>query len=492
MNGSNGQNGSSSEKKERSGISRREFLKKSGAISSLALTPAILNGHGRKPVKAGDARNVIFMVSDGMSSGTLTLADIVKRRQFGSPTNWISLYDSERRFYRGAMDMASQNSPVTDSAAASSAWGTGRRVNNGAVCMDPNGEKLKPILEIFRDAGKKTGLVTTTRITHATPAGFGSNVEVREMEDEIAAQYLEKEYDLLMGGGARHFEPDSRDDGRDLFAAYANNGYRVVKQKDGLENAGKSEKLLGIFSRSHMPFTIDHENNPELQTKVPTLREMTETALNKLSTHPDGFILQVEGGRVDHGGHDNDAPALVYDQIAFDEALGVVLDFVDRRDDTLVIITTDHGTANPGLNGMGHRYTGSGAKLEHLFKFTNSTNWILSELSENSNISMIRERVYEAASLEITAGEAEMVKNSLSDSFQAPYHMENKPKSVLGAVLANYIGINWLGTAHTSDYVELAAIGPGIDRLDRFVRNTELFDLMVETAGVQKYAGVEY
>ena len=215
---------------DRSSPSRRDFLK-TGALGALALgtggMATTANGQSRTDVAdvsaPGDAKNVIFLVSDGMSAGTLTMADLHRRRHEGRRSNWLRLYD-EGRVNHGVMDMAPANSIVTGSAAAASSWGSGHRVVNEMVNMSPEGEKYRTILQIFRDAGRGTGLVTTTRITHATPAGFGINMPARWSEDKIAAQYLEREYDVLMGGGARHFDPDQRGDGTDLYQGFEDKG----------------------------------------------------------------------------------------------------------------------------------------------------------------------------------------------------------------------------------------------------------------------------
>lgn len=470
---------------------RKEFLKTS-ALASLGLSSAVITGRdnkfqGKLQKANGEAKNIIFMVSDGMSSGTLALADLVKQRQYGQETHWVSLYNSrKRKYHRSLMDMASLNSPVTDSAAAASSWGCGQRVNNGAINMSPSGDKYKPIAKIFRDAGKRTGLVTTTRITHATPAGFSANVPDRGMEDTIAMQYLEREYDLLMGGGARHFESSSREDDKDLFAGFRAKGYEVIRKKSELSIAPQ-EKLLGIFADSHLPYTIDRKNDSKLNSTVPTIAEMTETALERLDYSSNGFLLQVEGGRVDHGAHGNDAAALIYDQIEFDEAVGVALDYISGRDDTLLIITTDHGNANPGVNGVGDRYTEAGSKLDKIQRFRRTNDWILSGLDKNSSINNIRERVEAAVNLGITKQQAQMLHKSLNGNLTTVYEAKSNPDAVLGSILANYLSINWLGTVHTSDYVELAVLGPGIERMDSFTRNTELFDMMVALAGVEEY-----
>lgn len=479
-------------------FSRRDFLK-TGMLSTAALGSGVLTGGARKSRKKssyGDAKNVIFLVVDGMSSGTLALADLVKQAQFGDKTNWIKLYESDREYHRGLMDMASLNSVVTGSAAAASSWGSGHRINNGGVNWGPNDEQYKTICEIFRDAGKATGLVTTTRITHATPAGFGINMPQRGMEDEIAEQYTERNYDVLMGGGDRHFSPDRRRDGKDLYSVFTENGYTVVKTKDELNRATRNSKLLGIFSEHHLPYTVDHNTLPELQKKVPTLAEMSQAAIDRLSRNENGFILQIEGGRVDHAAHGNDPAGLIYDQIAFDDTIKTVMDFTDGRDDTLVILTTDHGNANPGLSGLGSGYGDSPKMLETMHDYRHSFEWIHGKLgyhwSDDSlkgvHVKQIIDLVEEATTVKITNEEGLMVKRAFEGTFRAPFHNREDPGAVLAGVLANYNGIYFISTSHTSDYVEIAAWGPGSDRIPTFVRNTALFDLMVDMADVRAYA----
>ncbi len=467
-------------------FSRRDFLK-TGALSGIALgSGTLLSGCASNNGKAhpGDAKNIIFMVSDGMSSGTLTNTDQFLRRNYGRPSNWISLYE-QKRVGRGLMDMSSASSIITDSGAASSSWGCGQRVTNGRINMTDEEQALKPVLKIFRDAGKATGLATTTTITHATPAGFGANVMARGDEATIATQYLERGYDVLLGGGNRVYSPDRRDDGRDLYNEHTQAGYRVVRKREDLKSFNGSEKLLGIFFNGHVPYTLDHMNIEEYRRDIPTLAEMTETAIQRLSRDPNGFILQVEGGRVDHAAHSNDAGGLIYDQIAFDDAIGKALEFAENRDDTLVIITTDHGNANPGLN------SGGDAGLDRIAEFRHTNNWCLSQLDESSSISRIRETVEYASKIEIRRDEAEILRKTIVDEYETLYRAMSRPGNVLGQILANYLSFNWVGRSHTSDYVELGAYGPGSDRIRPFMLNTDMFDVMVEMGGVQAYADLE-
>jgi len=479
---------------DRSSPSRRDFLK-TGALGALALgtggVAGTANGQAHTDISdveaPGDAKNVIFLVSDGMSAGTLTMADLHLRRHEGRRSNWLRLY-KEGRVRHGLMDMAAANSVVTGSAAAASSWGSGHRVVNERVNMSPEGEKYRTILQIFRDAGRGTGLVTTTRITHATPAGFGINMPARWSEDKIAAQYLEREYDVLMGGGRRHFDPDQRSDGQDLYQGFEEKGYTVARSKQDLSYWGHQGKFLGTFYDTHLPYVLDHQNIPAHQQQVPRLPEMTDAALQRLDQNDDGFLLQIEGGRVDHAAHEDDTGGLIYDQIEFDEAIGRVLEFVEGRDDTLVIITTDHGNANPGINAAGDRYNQSNPMFDRVADFQYTNSWILSELDEDSTYRQIQDRVEEAWQFPIRRDEAGMIQDALRGEYEAAYRKKSDPDLLLGAIQANYTSVNWLGGDHTSDYVQLAAMGPGSEAIGDFTRNTDLFDLMVESAGVRDYA----
>ena len=130
------------------------------------------------------AKNIIFMVSDGMSSGTLNLANMYSNRILGKTSNWIQLY-IDNKVSRGIMDMASASSIVTDSAAASSSWGGGARVNNGSLNISPSGEENLPIWQKFKLKGKKAGCVTTVPITHATPAVLQLQLKVETINRQL-------------------------------------------------------------------------------------------------------------------------------------------------------------------------------------------------------------------------------------------------------------------------------------------------------------------
>ena len=216
-------------------MNRRKFFRNGSlfTLGSLVLNPfetTAKNEPVQPTFKNKKAKNIIFLVSDGMSSGTLHMADIYLSRKTGTGSNWLNLY-RENKVTRALMDMASASSIVTDSAAASSSWGSGFRVKNGALNIGVNGEEYLPIWQKFKKAGKMAGCVTTVPITHATPAGFCANSKSRNSQDEIAETYLSINFDVMMGGGQKHFDPASRKDKKDIYAAFQNKGYQVAKTR---------------------------------------------------------------------------------------------------------------------------------------------------------------------------------------------------------------------------------------------------------------------
>ncbi|MCH8524127.1 MAG: alkaline phosphatase [Balneolales bacterium] len=468
-----------------SNFSRRDFLKTGGLAGLLAgttLAGCSVAGNGSSGNWRGGAKNVIFMVSDGMSIGTLSMADQLKRIQYGTASTWMSLYE-ENRVKRAMMDTASANSIVTDSAAGGSAWGCGVRVPNGMLNMGANGEVYTPILTHFRNAGKKTGLVTTTRLTHATPASFIVNMERRGNENGIAIQMLERGADVLMGGGDRFFDGEKREDGRDLFSEFASNGYHVARNKQEMNGASSDQPLLGVFTQEHLPYDVDHRNNPNLAANVPTLAEMTDKALQQLDNR-NGFILQVEGGRVDHAAHGNCVSGLLYDQIAFDDAVAVALRFAEDNPDTLLIITTDHGNANPGLNGTGSGYLETQNMFMRLSEFTASNAVLLPKINRDSSISAIREVIEAHNKIAISVDEATMLRSAMRREFRSAYSRQSSTGAVMGGIMANHTAVSFVSGAHTSDHVELAAMGPGSEAINGLVHNNSLFNLVLDAAGV--------
>lgn len=438
-------------------------------------TQSIVNGSG----KGKKAKNIIFMVSDGMSSGTLNMADLFRRRKEGEGSHWLNLYRNQR-VTRGLMDMASASSLVTDSAAASSSWGGGMRVKNGRLNIGANGEEYLPIWQKFKKSGKKVGCVTTVPITHATPAGFCVTSKSRGEQQEIAEKYLALHFDVMMGGGAKHFS--DRKDGRNMFEAFKLGGYTVVNNKTDMFAADNSKPILGVFDSDGLPYELDRLNDNVLFSKVPSLAEMSQKAIDLMKDHKNGFCLQIEGGKVDWAAHANDAAGLVYDQVAFDDAIKVAIDFAEKDGNTLVVITSDHGNANPGL------YYGDDAdrNFEKLFMFKHTNDWILMGFDKTGSATALAERVNSHQGYNLTENQIEFIINKYREQVSGGvYNPYKLPFQEYAQYQQEHTSIAFGSMEHSSDFTELAMFGPGSERMKPLMINTDIHYFMLEVAEVE-------
>jgi len=211
---------------------------------------------------------------------------------------------------------------------------------------------------------------------------------------------------------------------------------------------------------------------------------MTMVAINKMKKAKNGFVLQVEGGKIDWAAHANCAAGLIYDQIAFDEAVKTVIDFAEADGNTLVIITTDHGNANPGL------VAGSNvnANFDSLHTYKHSNDWILRGFTPESTLAQIKERVNFATNVSMTDEEAKTLQNyylKLTKGEDGIYNYANLPFRTLAEIQKSRTSVSWISMDHSSDYVELAMFGPGSDKMKPFMKNTELHYFMLEAAEVE-------
>lgn len=470
-------------------LDRRDFVKVSGA----GLLGAALAGTGnsvraqKAPAasgRSGGPVRIVFLVSDGMSMGVPSMAEEFSQLVRGRGTHFHGLLHNPTAA-RGFFQTPSLSSLVTDSAAASTAWSSGSRVFNGALNVLPDGTLLRPILPIFQEKGFGTGLVTTTRLTHATPAGFTVSHPNRNDEDPIAAKMMEAGVDVMLGGGKRHFEAVATKDGKPLAEVAKAAGYAFADTKQAMA-AAPSGKLLGTFYGSHLPYTIDHMNSEELKGTVPTLAEMTRVALERLLEHENGFLLQVEGGRVDHAAHSSDAAAILWDQLAFDDAVGVALEMAAEHPDILVVVTSDHGNANPGLNGIGSGYSGSTAAFEKLAEADASFELLRPQLEGAASAEAVGAIIARHLGIELEAAHlATLAARLKGEEVPVLNKAFQSPTGVLGNLLANYNGVGWTSSSHTLDWVPLAATGPGAEAWAGVHHLTAAKQLFQKPAGIE-------
>lgn len=462
-------------------LSRRDLLKITGLSAAAAITPRIANAADTpsttSPASAGKPRNIIFLVSDGMSAGVLSLADSFSRLVRKQPTHWPTLMQ-QPGVAMGLVETYSLDSTVTDSAAAASAWGSGSRVENRSLNMLPDGQSLTPLATLLKTKGKRVGLVSTCTITHATPAGFAISHHHRDEEQQIAEKYLTSGVDILLGGGSQFFAANTRTDHRDLAADFTRQGYTHCADRNALMQNASSSRLLGLFTPGHLPYTLDHNQSHDMREVIPTLAEMAKVAIDNLAQSANGFFLMIEGGRVDHAAHANDAAAALWDQLAFDDALGVALDFTKDRDDTLIIVTTDHGNSNPGLNNMPASAGGSDACFQRLAGFRASYEAMRSDLKNQSqpDAAFLQQLLKQHTQLDIADKDVQALHRILQRQDIGELNQQHANLTgALGQILGNHTGIGWTGVTHTADYANLTAVGPGATLFQGFGRNVDAF-----------------
>lgn len=323
------------------------------------------------PLHTGRARNVILFVGDGMGLSTLTAARIYAGQKAGQPgeENYLSF---ERFPYTALIKTYNVNAQVSDSAGTASALNTGVKTRIGVINTPPDhpigqcegtfAGRLKTIAERAEARGMKTGLVSTTRLSHATPAAVyavspfrdwesdadlpaGTNLsECSDIASQITGTLGGNGLEVALGGGRRSFMPakmgGNRKDGRDIPLEWQkrSNKSHYVETADDLATltAANTERVLGLFSASHMAYELDRA-----ATEEPSLEAMTRKAIELLSAGDTGYYLMVEAGRIDHAHHAGNAARALADTEELSQAVAAALDMVSLED-TLILVTADH------------------------------------------------------------------------------------------------------------------------------------------------------
>lgn len=280
--------------------------------------------------------NIILMIGDGMSIPQITASMISneKRTSF------------ERFPYSGLVKTHSKSNKITDSAAGGTAIATGHKTNNGMIGMNADSIAVPSILELLSDKGKKTGILVTCRVNHATPAAFISKNINRNNYYEIANDIANTEkLDLLMGGGRKYFI--DRNDGKNLIDTMISKGWTYYDTISDIDI--NKDKILVLADEK------DLEAYPQRGNFLPDAASLALEALNK--NNDNGFFLMIEGSQIDFAGHDNDSSYLINEMTDFNNTINVVLDFAEKNQNTIVIVTADHETGGLTIIDPDQRYT---------------------------------------------------------------------------------------------------------------------------------------
>lgn len=347
-------------------------------IKRILITALVVSTLASQAYADEKAKNIIFFLGDGMGPTTVTAARIYKYNEEGQ----LNFEKFERT---ARIKTYSNDAQTTDSAPSMAAYMTGVKANNEVISMSPetvatppsadahgnltinncqpaNGKAVTTILEMAKAKGKSVGAISTTELTHATPAATFSHICNRNAQYDIAAQLipggaggnlaLGSGVDVLMGGGRNQFKPwdavtnpKGRADGRDLLAELVD--YTVASTRDEMFAAPNTGKFIGLYSsKGQMEYEMDRVNGVGEGVTQPSLAEMTGKAIDILSRNASGYFLMVEGGRIDHALHGTNAKRVMEDTIAFDDAVKMAVDKVRERDPqlkhTLIVVTADH------------------------------------------------------------------------------------------------------------------------------------------------------
>ena len=293
------------------------------------------------PIK-NKPKNIILLISDGMSLTQVSTYRLLK----GGPNERIAV---DKFPVSGIVLTHSENAIVTDSASSATAFSTGRKTNNGALGLDEDNKILENFTEIIDRYGYVSSLISTSEITHATPAAYASHVDLRWKTDEISLQMMESNVMTILGGGRHFFLPEDlggkRTDGLNLLEQMESSRM-VMTEKKELDSFDHSDlgKVVGLFADE----ALRDKEKPENHVFEPSSSEMLNFAINRSEKFNEngckGFFIMLEGSQVDWAGHANDLNYLKREMQDFDEAVELALDYAIQNPDTLVIATADHET----------------------------------------------------------------------------------------------------------------------------------------------------
>ncbi|KAI8059884.1 alkaline-phosphatase-like protein [Gongronella butleri] len=447
-------------------------------------------------------RNVIMMISDGFGPASETFArQYYQWHEKLAPQAAMLPLDE---IHVGHSRTQSSSSLVTDSAAGATAFACALKSYNGAIGVDPEKRPCGTVLESAKlHHDMLTGLVVTSRVTHATPASFSAHVAWRDWEPLIAEHQigytpLGRTVDLMFGGGSCEFLPNVTDsneiscraDQRDLFQEAKDNFgwtvHRTRKEFDAIDTHHAHLPLMTVFTPQHMSYEIDRK-----PAKEPALHEMTEKALDILlhaSKEADkGFFLMIEGSRIDMAAHSNDAATHVHEILEYHRTVELVKEFVRANPDTVVISTSDHETGGLTVGRqVGSDYPEYKWNPEVIQRVTNSSEalagmWYKATVAEAATTKFLKDTLVADG-----LGVDDATKEELDRILQ--WKDSGKSFEVLITYFADIVSrralIGFTTWGHTAVDVNLYAYGPGTERLRGSHENIEIGDFIVDFLGL--------
>ena len=430
---------------------------------------------------AAPAKNVILLMTDGTSSTHITLTRWYK----GAPLSLDSILVGGLRTY-------SAESLVTDSAPAATAFATGYKTNSKFLGILPEKttvpgvsavseeDKFKPVATVLEGArllGKSVGLVATSQVQHASPAGFSAHTPFRDRYTLIAEQQVYGDIDVVFGGGLQYLLPKAlggvRTDDKNLVNVLKDKGFPLLKTRDELL-AFKGRKVWGLFAPEALQFDFDRK---DFAPQEPSLAEMTSKAIETLSKNEKGFFLFVEASKVDWAAHANDPVGVVSDLLAYDEAVRVALDFAKKDGQTLVMAFADHGTGGMSIG------------RKEFYKIYDKLPYetVLGPLKQATYTGEGMDKALDGNRSEFNIRVQMMQNYAINDlTTEEITAIQKAPRkrafaTVVGPMLSKRAAIGWIYTGHTGEDLFLYAYGP--NKPTGLIQNTDIAKITAQSLG---------
>jgi alkaline phosphatase len=457
---------------------------KSVLIVTILLSLLAFSLPGSCGFAASPKKNVIFMIMDGTNSDIVTLSRWYK----GSGLNLDKILVGGVRTY-------SDESAITDSAAAGTAMATGMKTRADYIGMNTEGKPILTVLEAAKLSGYATGIVSTSPVQHATPAAFTAHVLNRDEFGDIGEQQVYQNLDVILGGGAAWLKPESknsvknddgmlktkqisREDGENLVTKIKSNPlYSFTATRDELSKSRGADKLWGAFADEDMAYDVDRKT---LKPDEPTLAEMTRSAIERLSSKEKGFFLMVEGSKVDWAAHKNDPVGMVSEVLSFDRAVGEVLEFAKRDGNTMVVAVTDHGNSGLTLGNGDTDKTYKNQPIETFIKPLKKAEYTVKGVT--SQLKEDRSNLKEVLNSYVLSGLNKKEYCAMEEAKDVE-DLENE----MVKLLAKRANLGFSTHGHTGEDVFLYAYGPG--KPAGLIENTELPGIMADFLGYSLDSG---
>ena len=408
-----------------------------------------------------EIKNVIFLIGDGMG---VSYTSAYRYFKDDPTTPAVELTEFDKYLVGQQMTYPDDdNDSITDSASAATAMSAGVKTYNNAIAVDKDKKSVRTVLEAAKEAGKSTGLVATSEITHATPAAYGAHNESRKNMDEIADDYYneringEHTIDVLLGGGKSNFVRKDVN----LVDSFKKDGYSHVNTKLDLMKDNNNQ-ILGLFADGGLPKTIDRSD------ETPSLEEMTVAAIERLKKNEEGFFLMVEGSQIDWAGHDNDIVGAMSEMEDFEKAFKAAIDFAKEDKHTLVVATADHSTGGFSIGADGV-YNWS---VDPIKAAKRTPAFIANQIAIGANVEETLKLYIDQELLPLTKEEIAAV---------ALVGKKNKDIEIaIKSIFDQRSHTGWTTGGHTGEDVPVYAYGPAKERFAGLLDNTDHAKIIFE------------